>query len=216
MSAPTGVCVVGAGFWAQQMHLPAFAEIDHATVVALVGPDRERTEQVAEHFGVPKVYADVAEALADDDVEVLDVVAPNDVHAPAVIAAARAGRHSICIKPLGRDLGEATSMLEAVEASGTRLLYAENVPFIPAVQEAKRIVREGSLGRVFRVKAAKGSLARTPNGLSTGNAQVAGPWSTWLSTASSSAAPSWMPRWRTSLPKAGPSSGAKRPRQRTR
>ncbi len=156
MSAPTAVCVVGAGFWAQEMHLPAFAEIDDATVVALVGPDRERTEQVAERFGVPKVYADVAEALADDDVEVLDVVAPNDVHAPAVIAAARAGRHSICIKPLGRDLGEATSMLEAVKASGTRLLYAENVPFIPAVQEAKRIVGEGSLGRIFRVKACEG------------------------------------------------------------
>jgi predicted dehydrogenase len=156
MNAPMGVCVVGAGFWAEQMHLPAFAEIDEATVVALVGPDRERTEEVAKRFGVPKVYGDVSEALADDDVQVLDIVAPNDVHAPAVIAAARASRDSICIKPLGRDLAEATSMLEAVKAAGTRLLYAENVPFIPAVQEAKRIVGEGSLGSVFRVKACEG------------------------------------------------------------
>ena len=156
MSAPTGVCVVGAGFWAQQMHLPAFREIEDANVVALVGPDAERTADVAGRFGIPKVYTHLDEALADDDVEVLDIVAPNDVHAPSVIAAASRGRHSICIKPLARALGEATAMLEAVEAAGVRLFYAENVPFIPAVQTARRAVRGGSIGRVFRVKACEG------------------------------------------------------------
>lgn len=156
MSGPTGVCVVGAGFWAQQMHLPSFAEIDDATVVALVSPNKERAEEVARRFGVPKVYTDVDQALADDDVEVLDIVSPNDAHAPAVEAAARRGRHSICIKPLARSLAEASTMLEAVDAAGVRLFYAENVPFIPAVQTAKQVVEKGSIGRVFRVKACEG------------------------------------------------------------
>jgi predicted dehydrogenase len=156
MSGPLGICVVGPGFWAQEMHIPALNEIDGATIVGLVGRDPGRTRQVAERFGIPKVYPDVDAALADDDVEILDIVAPNHVHATAVSAAAGAGKHAICIKPLGRTLQEASSMVQAADLAGTRLLYAENVPFIPAVQKSRRLVDDGSIGRVFRVKACEG------------------------------------------------------------
>jgi predicted dehydrogenase len=152
----TGVCIVGAGFWAQQMHLPAFAALADAEVVSLVGADLGRTREVASRFGVPGAYCDIEEALSDDAVEVVDIVAPNHVHRSAVEAAARAGRPAICIKPLACSLTEASVMLDAVAQAGTRLFYAENVPFIPAVQEARRVAGAGSIGQVFRVKACEG------------------------------------------------------------
>lgn len=152
----TGVCVVGAGFWASQMHLPAFDRIPGADVVRIVAASEESARALAEKHGVPRWGTDLDDALADPAVDVVDIVAPPDVHLPAVLAAAAAGKHAICIKPLGRTVAEAEQMLAAVEKAGTRLFYAENVPFIPAVQEAKRLVDAGHIGDVFRVKANEG------------------------------------------------------------
>ncbi len=151
-----GVCLVGAGFWAQNMHVPAFDRIPNARVVRVVASTDASARWLAEHWSIPRWGTDLAEAVADPEVDVVDIVAPPDVHRDAVIAAARAGKHAICIKPLGRSVAEAEEMVAAVRAAGTRLLYAENVPFIPAVQEAKRLVDAGHIGRVFRVKANEG------------------------------------------------------------
>lgn len=152
----TGVCVVGAGFWAKEMHLPALRRIPGVEVVSVVAASAESARAAAEAYGVPHWTTDLAEGIAAPGVEVVDVVAPPDVHAAAVTAAAGAGKHAICIKPLGRTLAEADAMLAAVRAAGTRLLYAENVPFIPAVLEMKRLVDAGHIGDVYRVKACEG------------------------------------------------------------
>lgn len=151
-----GVCMVGAGFWANQMHMPALERIADARVVRVVSATEESARRLAEAYHVPAWGTDLGVALADPAVDVLDIVAPPDVHRDAVVAAARAGKHAICIKPLARSVAEGEEMLAAVAAAGTRLLYAENVPFIPAVQEMKRLVDAGHIGEVFRVKASEG------------------------------------------------------------
>jgi predicted dehydrogenase len=151
-----GVCVIGAGFWASQMHLPAFDRIPGAEVVRVVAATEASARALAERHGVPAWGTDIDEAVGDPAVDVVDVVAPPDIHLPAVAAAAAAGKHAICIKPLGRTVQEAQQMIAAAESAGTRLFYAENVPFIPAVQEAKRLVDAGHIGKVFRVKANEG------------------------------------------------------------
>jgi predicted dehydrogenase len=151
-----GIAVIGAGFWASQMHLPAFDRIQDARVLWIVAASEQSARALAEKHGVPNWGTDLAAALADPDVDVVDIVAPPDVHRDAVVAAAAAGKHAFCIKPLGRTVAEGEEMLAAVAAAGTRLFYAENVPFIPAVQEAKRRVDAGEIGQVFRVKANEG------------------------------------------------------------
>ena len=156
MTTKTGVCVVGAGFWAEEMHLPTFKRMSNVEVVSVVAASEATARRVAEKHGIETWSTEFRQAISDPRVTLVDVVAPNDVHAPAVIAAARAGKHAICIKPLGRTVEEADTMLEAVEEAGTRLFYAENVPFIPGVQEARRLVESGHIGEVFRVKACEG------------------------------------------------------------
>ncbi|BCB80843.1 inositol 2-dehydrogenase [Phytohabitans flavus] len=151
----TGVCVVGAGFWAREMHLPALAKIPGVKIVSVVATSEESAKVAAGPYGA-RAFTDLEAAVADPEVDVVDVVAPPDVHLPAVLAAARHGRHAICIKPLGRTVAEADEMLAAVAAAGTRLFYAENVPFIPALQEARKLVDSGQIGDVFRVKACEG------------------------------------------------------------
>jgi predicted dehydrogenase len=148
------LCVVGAGFWATEMHLPALSQIPGVHVQSVVAASEKSAKRAAARFDIPLWTTDLDAAIKHADV--VDVVAPPDVHAPAVIKAAERGKHAICIKPLGRTVAEADGMLTAVQKAGTRLLYAENVPFIPAVQELKRLVDAGHIGDVYRVKACEG------------------------------------------------------------
>jgi predicted dehydrogenase len=95
------------------------------------------------------------EAVKADDVDVVDIQAPKSLHAPVAIAAANAGKHVICIKPLVTTLNEADAIAATKEAR-VRLLYPENAPLIPAVHEATRVAESGVIGKVFRVKACEG------------------------------------------------------------
>ncbi|MDX6253960.1 MAG: hypothetical protein QOJ11_294 [Frankiales bacterium] len=151
-----GVCVVGAGFWAENMHLPALQQIPGVTVTCVVAATETSARATAAKFGIARWSTDFRDAVAAPDVQVVDVVAPPFIHHDAVVAAAEAGKHAICIKPLGRTVTEAASMVDAADRAGTRLFYAENVPFIPAVQEARRLVSAGTIGEVYRVKACEG------------------------------------------------------------
>jgi predicted dehydrogenase len=153
---PLGVALVGAGFWATEMHLPAFAKIPGARVVGVASRREESALAAASRFDIERWTTDYRELLEDPTVDVVDIVAPNFLHAPVAIEAAEAGKHVICIKPLALNLDEADAMVDAAARNGTRLLYAENVPFIPAIQRMKGIVDEGAIGEVFRVKACEG------------------------------------------------------------
>jgi predicted dehydrogenase len=151
-----GLCLVGPGFWAREMHLPALTTTPGVEVVSVVGRNETAARALAGQFGVKRWATDYREAVNAGDVDIVDILAPNYLHAPIAIAAAEAGKHVICIKPLATSLADADAMMAAAQKAGTRLLYAENVPFIPAVQEAKRVVERGAIGQVFRVKACEG------------------------------------------------------------
>jgi predicted dehydrogenase len=157
MTAETlGIGVVGAGFWASEMHLPAFQKIPGAQIVGVCAATKASAARAAERFAIPFATDSYHELVDHPDVDVIDIVAPNHLHAPVAIAAAKAGKHVICIKPLALDLGEADRMIDAAASAGVRLLYAENVPFIPAVQRMRSIVEAGEIGDVYRLKACEG------------------------------------------------------------
>lgn len=155
-SEPVGIGIVGAGFWASEMHVPAFQKIAGARVVGVCAATLESAAKLADRFGVPFATASYRELVEHAEVDVVDIVAPNDMHAPVAIAAAEAGKHVICIKPLALDLDEADRMIAAAATAGVRLFYAENVPFIPAVQRMQSLVVAGEIGEVYRVKACEG------------------------------------------------------------
>src|SRR5258707_495916 len=115
-----GVVVVGGGFWAKAMHLPAFRTMPDVKVVAVVSRTEAAAAALAGAFGVKRWSTDYAAAISAPDVDVVDILTPNHLHAPMVVAAAEAGKHVICIKPLATTLADADPMLTAARQAGVR------------------------------------------------------------------------------------------------
>jgi predicted dehydrogenase len=150
------VGIVGSGFWARMIHIPAFQHIAGYELVGVVAGRPERAKATAAEFGIRKHYADYWELLRDPEVDLVDVCAPNVLHAEVTLAALQYGKHVICIKPLAVNLADAQRMVDEASKRNRSIYYAENVPFIPALTRLKEMVDAGTYGSIFRVKACQG------------------------------------------------------------
>ncbi|MDE2949837.1 MAG: Gfo/Idh/MocA family oxidoreductase [Chloroflexota bacterium] len=122
----------------------------------------EGARATAERFGISRWTDDYRTLLDDPAIDIVDILAPNYLHSEMTIAAARAGKHVICIKPLAINMRQVEEMDRALAESGLRFFYVENVPFIPALEKAQSVIEEGALGEVFRLKAC-GGIGMPPN-----------------------------------------------------
>jgi predicted dehydrogenase len=150
--------MLGQGFMGRA-HAHALISIGHMTgppairpeLVALGGRDAARLAEMAERFGFARTTTDWRELLADD-VDVFENLGPNALHAEPVIAAARAGKHVVCEKPLALDAAQAQAMLDAVQAAGVVHLCAFNYRFVPAVRRARELLEAGALGDIHHFR----------------------------------------------------------------
>jgi predicted dehydrogenase len=122
-------------------------------LVAVAGRSEEKVADFAGRFGYDRWCRGWEELLADERVELFDDTGPNYLHAEPCIAAAKAGKHVLCEKPLGRNAAEARRMLEAVQAAGVRHMCGFNYRFVPAIRLARQILEEGRLGRIYHFRA---------------------------------------------------------------
>lgn len=144
--------IVGAGFVAD-FYLQALRHVRHQEVTALTARTPGRAHALASRYEVGAVVGSVEELVHRDDVDIVVVAVPQDIHLEVVTAAAAAGKAIICTKPLGRSGPEAEACLEAVTAAGVWHGYAETAVFSPAVVRAKALVDAGAIGRVLTVRA---------------------------------------------------------------
>lgn len=151
-----GVGIVGAGFWPRLVQIPAFRSIPGWDVVGVASGRRESALALAADFGIPRVYDHYEQLIEDDAVDVVDIVTPNHLHREIAVRAMAGGKDVICIKPLAHTLADAEAMVEAAQRYGRRLLYAENMLFIPALRAFKGLVDEGTYGDLFKIKALHG------------------------------------------------------------
>src|SRR5439155_1204812 len=115
----------------------------------ICGRDRSGAEAAARQFGWDEVETDWRKVVEREDIDVIDVSTPGDVHPPQAIAAAEAGKHVICEKPLANTLAHAKEMLRAVEKAGVKHMLMHNYRKIPAVAFAKKLIEDGRLGDVY-------------------------------------------------------------------
>ncbi|MGI8553363.1 MAG: Gfo/Idh/MocA family protein [Dehalococcoidia bacterium] len=146
---PVRVAVIGCGLIARRAHLPAYAASDEAELVAVCSGHLETARAAAEEFGARTVHRTWEETVADPEVEAVDICAPNALHAPIAIAAARAGKHVLVEKPMAISLDEADAMLAAARDAGVLLMPAHNMRYLPIHEEVKRQLDEGVIGRPF-------------------------------------------------------------------
>ena len=118
--------MVGAGFWADLVQLPAFRQISGLEVIAITSRGIGHARQAAAKFGIPKVYDSYRELVQDPEIQVVNICVPNVLHKDIALAAFREGKDVICIKPLAHNLRAATEMIQAAE-SGRRIFPREAV-----------------------------------------------------------------------------------------
>jgi len=159
MTSSVNVAMIGGGFMGKA-HALAYATMPMFFWPAPAIPVRrvvvDVTEALAEdarnRFGFAESCGDWRAVIDRSDIDVIDIVTPNDSHAEIAIAAAAAGKHIMCEKPLARTGNEARSMLDAVTSAGVVHMVAFNYRRTPAVALARRYVEEGRIGRVLNFR----------------------------------------------------------------
>lgn len=118
----------------------------------ICGRDPQGLEQARAQFGWQSSVTDWRELVQRDDVDIVDINAPSDAHKEIAIAAARAGKHLFCEKPLALTLADSREMLEEAEKAGVKHMVGFNYRFAPAVQLAKKLITEGRIGEIHHFR----------------------------------------------------------------
>jgi predicted dehydrogenase len=150
-----GVGMLGYAFMGKA-HSNAFKKIAYMTwppplmpeLVGIAGRDTAAVGEAAERYGYDYATGDWRDLVADDRIGLLDNGGPNSLHAEPTVAAAEAGKHVICEKPLGRDADESYDIWQRVAVTGVKHLCAFNYRFVPAVRLAREMIEAGELGEI--------------------------------------------------------------------
>jgi predicted dehydrogenase len=137
---------------ARKKVIPAIRKAENCRLVAIGSRDGERASSVAAELGIPRAHGSYEALLADPEVDAVYIPLPNNLHPEWAIAAARAGKHVLCEKPLAMTVAEAERMVEAAEAAGTRLMEAFMYRLHPSWVALREIVASGRLGELVAVQ----------------------------------------------------------------
>jgi predicted dehydrogenase len=137
-------------------HSNAYRQVSHffpgkftPRLKVICGRDRVGAEAAARQLGWEEVETDWRKVVERQDIDVIDIATPGDVHCEQAVAAAGERKQIICEKPLANTLPEAQQMLRAVEKAGVKHMLMHNYRKIPAVVFAKKLIEDGRLGEIY-------------------------------------------------------------------
>ena len=140
------VGVIGGG-GVSRFHFAGYAA-GGAQVVAVADADPQTLSRAQAQWNVPRGYADFEALCADPEVEAVSVCLPNALHFPATLAAARAGKHVLCEKPISLSLTQADEMIAACREAGVILQIGHHLRSNAYAEQARRMIESGRLGRI--------------------------------------------------------------------
>ena len=155
MARVIGIAVIGMG-WMGQAHSRAYLRVPDlyfdegimTRLVVVADPVAARCDEAVARFGFEVAVADWRDAIVMAGVDVVVVATPNAQHAEVAIAAARAGKHVFCEKPVGRTVAETESIADAIRAAGVEGGVGFNYRWAPMVQYAAQLIADGHLGAI--------------------------------------------------------------------
>lgn len=147
------IALIGCGGIALANHVPGVAFSGRARIVALCDSNPDALARARSRLDVAIASTDYADVLARDDVDAVIIATPNVTHAPIAIAAARAGKHVLCEKPLAMNARQALDMARAADAAGVRHMTAFTYRFVPAMRYMAELVAQGFLGTPYHFRA---------------------------------------------------------------
>ena len=152
--------VIGIGNIVQGTIAPAMVAEPECDLIAAVSRDQERADDFAAMFDARHAYTDYEEMLANPEVEAIFIATPNALHAEQVIAAARAGKHVLCDKPLAINVLDAARALSASEEADVKLGVNFHYRHLPWVHDVTGMIGNGVIGEVKVVHLEVGSGTR--------------------------------------------------------
>lgn len=159
MKKKLNIGIIGYGFMGRA-HSNAYQKVTHffdvpftPNLKVVCGLEGDKAAAFAEKWGYASHTTDWHKVIEDENIDVVDICVPNNVHAEIAIAAAKAGKMIICEKPLALNVAQAEEMVAAVEDAGVANLVSFNYRRVPAVTLAKQLIDEGRLGKIFHYRA---------------------------------------------------------------
>ncbi len=153
------VALVGAGFMGKA-HSNAYLKVNKffdlkADVVmhTLCDVAEDAARSMADTWGWQNVATDIKQVVTNNEIDLVDICLPNHQHAPAAVAAAKAGKAILTEKPLAHTLGDAKKMLAAVKAAKVPNFVSFNYRRVPALALARKLIDDGRLGTIYHVRA---------------------------------------------------------------
>src|SRR5256714_5980781 len=155
MTRTIGIGVIGMG-WMGEVHSRSYRAIPDRfyesgifpRLVVCADPVEARAQAARQRFGFERYTTDWRTVITDPAVEVVNVAAPDGMHLEINRAAARAGKHILCEKPVGKDPQETIESVAAARKAGVLTAVGYNYRWAPLVQYARQLIAEGKLGRL--------------------------------------------------------------------
>ncbi len=136
---------IGAGYFSQ-FHYEAWQRLPQVNFVAICDHDLEKAKQTARQYGIAKTYTDYQTMFAKEKPDFVDIITPPPTHLAICKAAADAGIHIICQKPLAPSFDEASTLVKNVSNANVRMMVHENFRFQPWHREIKKLLNENAIG----------------------------------------------------------------------
>ena len=143
--------IVGCG-GISRSHAGAHANLEGVALVAMCDINRDALNDRADEYGVSNRYTDYEEMFAREGLDIVSVCTHAPLHAPIAIAAAQAGIHVLCEKPLSIDLETADQMFNACQAAGVHLAVSHQFRFTPLFRHAKSLIDAGKIGELRSIR----------------------------------------------------------------
>jgi predicted dehydrogenase len=140
-----GFGVIGAGLFGEN-HALVYSRLPGVELVAVCDQNEERAREVAERYGARAHYTDYAQLLADPDIQAVSIATPDFAHTEIALAAAEAGKHILCEKPLATTVAEAQSVVDAAGRAGVKLMVDFHNRANPPFVAARDNVQNGTIG----------------------------------------------------------------------
>jgi len=149
---PLRVGLIGTGSIMRQVHMNGWTALRDQGRVALVAAcdtNRASAESIAKQYQIPHVFEDFGDLFRRTELDLVDIATPNLFHAPAALAAFKAGCHVYCEKPLASTPAEVARLIKARDKAGTKLMTGQHMRFEGKHQALKRYADAGILGEVY-------------------------------------------------------------------
>ncbi len=145
------VCIVGCGA-VTEGHLKAWKKIPNAKVTSVIDLNERLAKKTAETWKVQKYFQSLTDALSKDDMNIVDIATPPQIHAAQAVEAMEHGKHVIIEKPMTMTSQDAKKILDCYRRTGVKAIVLHNWLFDQPTLTAKSIIKEGRIGRVFDIE----------------------------------------------------------------